>query len=614
MRQQEGELIGSLLLFRKAAEAYPADAAPQLAQVHEMIARNELMLNRPIASKAAMERAVFFSPGDLELREQYEAMFGPETRLPACVAKNYKLRKTAKPIPDDAITGKLSAAKKAYEQVTQLVPEDPAGWFNLGLVRAWLGEQPAAVDALNKSIDLEWDDKNAEEAAALVEVLKCGAGMEAESDYRETRVFMQVRDPQVVFTLLQEMAQTGKILAPQMDPEGRMFSCLVVEELPNLLDTGTTMAKATANLTIANGVLRLWFTDAESVKAVAQSIRLRVGLAVGEPTDNEGTCQFGDILQEAIAYPIRTADVVAAEAKIRGRVENYFEAVWLHRPLRTLGGAAPVDAAGSKLLRKRLMGVITFLHDCLAGAAPRKQVGEATEPLELYDFNRLRHKLGAEPQAAGDAPSLTVPETPIVVGEPKPATPAKPDFAAMSAADLAAVNLDTLTVAEVEEGMRAAMKLDAKEIAAKYARAGTAKPFDAARPDRFPLHAVAVTAAVADRDFDGAIKLVTDGMTDDGYHNQGKRMGDYAVQKARLLARSDRPAEAVAELDALLAKRSDEGKYYVAAAELMLSAKRPDDAQRYAEMGVAAGNRLGNRDLVGECHELAEAAKRTTRS
>ena len=48
-----------------------------------------------------------------------------------------------------------------------------------------------------------------------------------------------------------------------------------------------------------------------------------------------------------------------------------------------LAGAAPVDAAGSPNLRKRLRGVIQFLQDCAAGTAPR-----------LYDFDRLRGKLG----------------------------------------------------------------------------------------------------------------------------------------------------------------------------------------------------------------------------
>ena len=61
-RQQEGELIGALLLFRKAAEAYAPDAAEQLAYIHELIGDIELRLNRPVAAQAAIRRAAHYLP------------------------------------------------------------------------------------------------------------------------------------------------------------------------------------------------------------------------------------------------------------------------------------------------------------------------------------------------------------------------------------------------------------------------------------------------------------------------------------------------------------------------------------------------------------------------
>ena len=103
---------------------------------------------------------------------------------------------------------------------------------------------------------------------------------------------------------------------------------------------------------------------------------------------------------------------------------------------------------------------------------------------------------------------------------------------------------------------------------------------------------------------------VTDGMTDDGYRNQGKRMGEYAVQKARLLARSGKPEQAAAEFDALLAKHPDEPKFYITATETMLSAKQPQLALGFAAKGLTAARSLNNRDLDGACRELTEAAER----
>ena len=612
LRQQEGEVIGALLLFRKAADAYPAEALEQLSQVHEMIARNETVLNRPVAARAALERAAHLTPGDAELKQQFEGIFGPESRLPDAARKAYTFRPTVKPVAA-AATGKLGDARAAFEALVTQVPADPAAWFNLGLTRAWLGDQPAAVEALLQSLDREWDDAKAEEAGALVEVLRCGHGMEAETDYLEHRVFMPVRDPETVFQLLQVMAQEGRVLAPQMDPNGQYFSCLVGENIPNLLETGTTMAKAQANLTIAAGVMRLWHTDAESVRKVAAAIRDRVNLAVGEPTEGTGVAQFQDILQDALAYPVRSADITAVENKLRDRATQYFEDAWARKPLKSLSGVAPLDAAGSSVLRKRLIGVIKFLRDCLRAASPRKQsAAGGTEPIDVYDFDRLRHKLGADLKPAGAAPDITVPADPVpaAVAPRPPAAPVKPDFTALSAADLAGVDTGPLTVADCEDAMRAALKLDARELAVEFARAGGAKPADPAKPDRYPLFACAVTGAVAEADYPAALAHVAAGAADDLAHNGGKRQAEYALRNAQLLARGGDAAGAVAAFSALLDAHPDEPRSYISATETMLSAKQPQHALAFAERGLARAKVLNSRDLDGACRELADAARR----
>ncbi len=612
MRQQEGEVIGALLLFRKAADAYPPEATDQLAQVHEMMSRNEVVLNRPVAARAALERAVHFANGDHELRQQFEGVFGPDSRLPEAARKAYSFRPTAKPVAA-AATGKLSDARRAFEALTQQVPDDPAAWFNLGLTRAWLGEQPAAVDALNTSVEKDWDDARAEEAAALVEVLRCAQGMENDSDYLEHRVFMPVRDPEAVFQLLQVMSNEGRVMSPQMDPNGQFFSCLVAEEIPNLLDTGTTMAKALANMTIAGGVMRLWHVDPASVRGVAVTIRDRVNLAVGEPTEGVGVAQFQDLLQDAMAYPVRTSDLATAEAKLRDRATAYFEGAWVHKPLKALGGATPIDAAGSSLLRKRLLGVVKFLHDCLAASAPRKQspTGEAI-PVEVYDFDRLRHKIGAEVRPAGAGPEIRIPvdATPAAPQVSNVAVKARPEFSAMSAADLAGVPTDGLSVPECEEAMRAAMKLDARTLAVQFARAGIAKPSDPDRPDRYPQFACVVAGATADGDAAAALATATAGAADDLAHNGGKRSAEYAVRRGQLLARSGDAAAAAAEFSGLLDRHPDEPKFYITAAEAMLSAKQGAKALAFAERGLARAKTLNNRDLDGACRELADAARR----
>jgi tetratricopeptide (TPR) repeat protein len=591
-RQNEGELIGALILYRKAAEAYDPGATDQLAYVHEVIARNELMLNRPVACHAALERAVNFQPQDTELRTQYDAMFGPRSRMPACARKKYAFRKTMRPVPAGADTGRLGDAKAAFEKLTADAPNDPAGWFNLGLVRAWLGDQPAAVEALNKSVELEMDDARAEEAAALAEVLKAGAGMEADSDYVEHRTYYPIRDPEAVSQLIQVWAQEGRLFGPQMDEQGTQFTAMIVEPLPTLLDTGTTMAKVVAHVSIAGGVIRLWHTVKEAVDKVALEVKDRLNLAVAEAVTGVAPAPLGDAAQEAIAYPIRAANPEEAETKLREYAATFFEDVWAKRPLKSLGNASPLDAAGSKLLRKRLLGVIRYLDDCLTATAPGRRVGEAVEPLKVYDFDRLRHKLGAEVVAGADAP-----------GEVR-------DFATMSAADLATVPLASLSVAELADGMRAAMKLDARELAVNYAKAAVARPADAAYPDRFPFYLALANGLGAAGDTAGAIGLLADGAAFDAANNEGKRGADFGRQKAKVLARTGDAAGAAAAFDAVIAANPDDARTYVDAAETMLRAKDKAAAGRFAEAGLAKARASGNRDLEGACQELAAAAKR----
>ena len=354
-----------------------------------------------MAARAALERAAHFQPGDPDIRAQLEGEFGDEGPLPEPARKKYTFRPTAKPVAPDLATGKLSDARKAFEQLTQLTPDDPAAWFDLGVVLAWLGEQPKAVEALVKSIDLETDDHRAEEAGALVEVLRCGQGMEADSDHVAHGFVMPIRDPNAVMQLLRQWDQQKKLRGVRANQETGVMVGLIVEELSSLLAVGgTTLARVAAKMVIAGGVIRLTHPNRESVAKVADDIRTALQLAVEQPVESTSPISFGDVAIEALAQPVQTTDVSAAESKLRDHARNFFENVWIHRPLKSLAGNSPLDAVGSKVLRKRVFGVVKFMEECLKAVQPHKQIGEELVPIETYDFSALRHKLGLEYVAA----------------------------------------------------------------------------------------------------------------------------------------------------------------------------------------------------------------------
>src|SRR5438105_3729773 len=188
-RRAEGELPGALLLFRKAAELYDPEARATLGQLHALIADCELKLNHPVAARAALQRAVRFDPATENYRQGLEQIFGPEGRLPLAARREYAFQGLPAAAPAERRTawqqalgaagsGKLTDAAKAFAALVAQDERDAASWFNLGLTRAWLGDNAAALEALDRYVGLEPDEARAAEAWALAEVLRCGYGLE----------------------------------------------------------------------------------------------------------------------------------------------------------------------------------------------------------------------------------------------------------------------------------------------------------------------------------------------------------------------------------------------------------------------------------------------------
>lgn len=180
----------------------------------------------------------------------------------------------------------------------------------------------------------------------------------------------------------------------------------------------------------------------------------------------------------------------------------------------------------------------------------------------------------------------------------------------MNAAELGGLDAASLSVEELEQAMRAALKLDARELAVAFAGAGVGKPADPAKPDRYPLYATAITGAAAEGNLPRAIELAAQGERYDLDHNGGQRANEFGLKKAQLFAKNKDADAAAAEFDRLIDRNPDEGRFYTAAAEEMLRLKNGPKALAFAEKGLAAARQTGNRDLEGHCQELIGAAKR----
>jgi tetratricopeptide (TPR) repeat protein len=622
-RLHEGETAGALLLARRAAEAFDPSAHDYLAEACFIIFECELKLNRPVAARAALRLVTHYLPGNEESREAFENTFGPNSRLPEATRRDYTFLGpppgTAGPAKagwDRALASvaglRLSDLVRLFEQLTKELPEVPAAWFNLGLSQAWLGDNRAALDALERYLGLETDAGRAVLAATLAEVLRCGAGLEDECDYSEHLFSLQLRNPEPLGALLQEWGQTGRLLPLPTQQEGLFFALVLELTSTALLTVGspaTDAGRMAGYLALVGPVVQFTSPRKEAYERVRDEFRQRLALALGELHERRGPVQWQDVVAEALLFPLTKRDDNAE--RVRTHVQKYYEETWLHQPRRSLAGNSPVDAAAHPKLRHKLAGVVQFIQDCARGGI-----------IGTYDFDRLRRKLGlagapsGEPdhgasRCAGGAPTGGASPVAHSPAQRDPYGSGSPlDIPAMGTAELAGLSVEGLTFEQLEQAYQAAQKLDAEELADHFARALVSRPPQPERPDRFAWYSYLSQRALKAGDTDAALELVNDGEKADCEHNEGRRRNDYELRRGQVHARRGEVDAAEDVFRRLIERVPSNLRFRGAAAEAMLSLKQGGRALRFAEEGVAAARAANDRDFEQYLLELAAAARK----
>src|SRR5207245_6397923 len=111
------------------------------------------------------------------------SLFGHAAPYPESARRDYTLRSlpasaavekrsTWEKALAGAATGKLADTANAYEKLTQEDAQDTLAWYNLALLRAWLGDNKAALAGLDQYVTLEPDASQAAIAWAMGEVLR----------------------------------------------------------------------------------------------------------------------------------------------------------------------------------------------------------------------------------------------------------------------------------------------------------------------------------------------------------------------------------------------------------------------------------------------------------
>jgi tetratricopeptide (TPR) repeat protein len=330
-------------------------------------------------------------------------------------------------------------------------------------------------------------------------------------------------------------------------------------------------------------MLRLWSCDQSALERTFESIQQQAGSALGPAQRARGPAHFADILAEAMSFPLNATSTEEVQQRQIEHMQNFMEEKWIHRPLQSLGGVAPVDAVGHAVLRRKVRGVVQFLQECAAlGGHP-------------YDFDRLRRKLGlaaARPETAATAASPSL------------------DIGAMSAAELANLGPGDLSNEQAAEAFQAALKLDARELASKFAGHLVQRPHGADQPDRFPWYKHLVQQALDQGDSQAALNYLNEGEKDDCEHNEGKRRSDYELRRGQVFARHGDFDQAQDVFDRLIARQPAELRFFGSAAEALLSARQGSRARKYAEQGLAGARKQNNRDSEEYFKELVAASER----
>lgn len=594
-RHQEGEAVGAAHLFRRAVELYSADAREQLTFIFENLGELELNRNHPLAARYALQRLVQLHPEEPNAQKVMDTIFGAESRIPEVGRQNYQLQGREPKRPTawiDALSladrGKLAAAQSKFEDLAAAPKADPLAWYNLALLRAWQGENKMALDALDKYIETERDEAKAVAAAALAEILRLGDEMVETADYKVHRHLIQFRNGDAVTNLLQDWEQAGRLIGVRVDQEQGYLTGLVLEQVQSIIGVAAaTYAPLAGHLFIGGDVLSVWHSNPDMVATLANEIKEKLAAVVAQMRVAVGPANFGDVTLEAMLFPMYGQVVGEMTERLQERAQQFFEETWIHRPLHALAENTPIDAAGHPILRRKLLGTIEFLSQCFAGGIPRR----GKEPAFGYDFDRLRHRLGI------DTPAPALPGPTI-------------DFSSLSAADLAGLDRDELTLDQLDKAYRSAVNLDAGDLAAQFIQVLLARPADPARPDLFPYVKFLVDQAQTRLNWDDALKWVDEGLRLDAERNEARRRNDYELRRGQLFAKKGAVDQAFHVFHELVERVPGEMKYRGSAAEAMLSHRQGARARQFAEAGLEEARKQNNRDMEAYFLELVAAAKK----
>jgi tetratricopeptide (TPR) repeat protein len=579
---EKNDADAALPFYRQAADACDPEATQMMADIHIGIAQCETMRNHPFAAKAAIDVAHRCDPSSEAIQDFINRYYGVKSEYPAIVRKNHPFKKMIKkdalPLDVQQATqgGKLGKLHQLMEGLVARLSYDPAFFYNLALTRMWVGENQAAIEALDEYVRHATNETEAAEAWALAEALRLDGSKDSESDYPLHFINYQITDMR---RFLERLQQDRRVVdAGQHE--------MVVQF--NRLDRQLPAASETLALFELPRIHQRFVVHLGASVIMAYS----PDASVAGQAHADFQSHYGDLLQEKDrftqpgtylhlsqgVFDIRLPQGLTPEQTDRlltEKLRSHFEDRWSQRPLNSLKGNTPLDAAGHPVLRRKVLGSILLIEQIL------NQLGTKLP----YSMDNLRHKLGldqAAPTLEGTSPTGTA-----------------SSITAMNAAELAALPIDGASEEDLKQAFTAAKRLDANDLATKFATALVTQAATKPDADCFLYDQHIIYQLLGEDRVERAFVNIVKALERDAKLNAGRRSLDYRKLRLKVLLAGKRVQEARADFDKLLADKGDDLDLLVFGTEEFARFGHKDLAGKYASVGKQLATKKNDRDRLG---------------
>jgi hypothetical protein len=397
---------------------------------------DHLRAQRPLAAWASWQQALRLKPDDEAATRALEVL-RDAVEWPEVARKTQRLRgpegEDRRARWDSLIEQReatLSDPAEASGVFAQLVTDDEgdaSAWWNLGVCRAWTGDNVEAIHALDRFVTLtaEWDLDAAAAAWTLAELLRHGGGAEELADEMTHSFELSWSEERVSLTgWLESRANVVERPAPR-DPESNQ---LIAEgrRIFEWLDRPMPQADQIRGVRDVPRLVALLIVDGNQAR-ISSPDRLAF-----ESLTEELNIAFPFCIHDCrcTPLPLKMLDQLVATGRLpegleldqkdqltRELVEDYFENRWIGRARTGLDGSKPSwivvvnswsnlhrtisagsippeferDPKTSTVSRAKLTGIIKFYEQMSNRVFSRSLY-------QGYPFDRLRRRVGLVPE------------------------------------------------------------------------------------------------------------------------------------------------------------------------------------------------------------------------